>query len=111
MITLQGNKAKKRNRSRTFHDYRAAKRSLEVLLSLLPRHRKHVQVQAVDDDGLRSLLERLEVLDSIGRDARCSNCGSMVTLETISAVYPENGEVRFICSNGKCAAAVAQTDG
>ena len=68
--------------------------------------RERVQVQAVDDEGLGSLLERLGVLDSIGKDARCVSCGNIVTLESIAAVYPEDGAVRFICDNPKCAASM-----
>jgi hypothetical protein len=99
------------NTFQRFHGSRSAEPGIEVLLSLLPGRRKHVEVRAVDDEGLKALLERLGVLESLGKDARCSVCGNVVTLESISAVYPEDGKVRFICSNGKCAASVVSSDG
>lgn len=67
-------------------------------------------MQAVDDCGLTSLLARLGVLDSIGKDARCVSCGNLVTLDTIDAVYPERDDVKFICSNAKCSTSVVPPD-
>ncbi len=61
-----------------------------------------VEVQAVDDRGLEKLLRELCVFETLGVNARCSSCGDIVTFQTISAVYPEDGEVRFLCSNAKC---------
>lgn len=78
---------------------------------LLQKPRPRVQVEAVDDEGLAVLLERLGVLQSVGKDARCASCGDIVTLDSIAAVYPDNGAVRFICSNAKCAALMVPPDG
>jgi hypothetical protein len=77
---------------------------------LLEKPRPRVQVEAVDDEGLALLLEQLGVLDSVGKDARCASCGNVVTLDSIAAVYPDNGVVRFICSNAKCTALMVPPD-
>jgi len=64
----------------------------------LPR----VELQAVDDEGLKNLLLELGVLDTLGTSAQCSECRCLVSLETIAAVYPQDEEVRFLCVNAKC---------
>jgi hypothetical protein len=68
----------------------------------LGQGRSHHVVQAVDDRGLERLLSSLGVLETIGVSARCARCGQIVTLETIAAVYPEDDQVRFLCTNGRC---------
>jgi recombinational DNA repair protein (RecF pathway) len=69
-----------------------------------------VQVQAVDDRGLEALLKELGVADRLGKDARCARCGDLVSLETIETVYPEEGKVKLICNNAKCATALVTPD-
>lgn len=69
-----------------------------------------MQVQAVDDRGLSALLKELGVFESIGKDARCARCGNLVSLDSIETLFPEDGKVRFICNNAKCATALVTPD-
>lgn len=73
------------------------------------RRSRHI-VQAVDDRGLKKLLTALGMLDTLGSTARCARCGEAVMLTTIAAVYPEDGQVRFLCANGKCANAIEEPE-
>jgi len=74
------------------------------------RQPRHHQVAAVDDAGLEALLRELGVLDSIGETARCVRCGDLISLDSIEAIYPEDGEVRFVCNSGKCSTAFVTPD-
>ena len=65
---------------------------------------------AVDDAGLEALLRELGVLESLGKDARCVRCGDLISLDSIETIYPEDGEVKFVCNRAKCATALVTPD-
>jgi hypothetical protein len=73
------------------------------------RLRRH-QVAAVDDAGLEALLKELGVFESVGKDARCALCGNLIPLGSIETIYPDEGEVKFICSRARCATAMVTPD-
>lgn len=87
-----------------------AKGPFERRMWSVKNRRQRLEVQAVDDKGLVALLKRLGVYGRIGTDARCVRCGNLVTIDSIEAIFPEDGEVRFICTNAKCATALVTPD-
>lgn len=61
------------------------------------------KLKAVHDDDLIAFLEEVGVLDSLkaGRTT-CKCCGEPLSIETLEALYPEHGEIRFVCSKPSC---------
>ena len=70
--------------------------------------RKKTNIKAVGEDDFVSFLRELGVYDSLGGEARCFSCGRKLGLRDIDAVFPSNGEVKFICGNSKCALAFGE---
>jgi len=60
-------------------------------------------IAAVHDDNLTDFLESLGVLSDVtnGR-AKCKFCHRLVTLDNLAAVFPESGDVKFVCDNVGC---------
>lgn len=69
-----------------------------------------MQVQAVDDRGLEALLKELGLFDALGKDTRCVRCGNVLNIDDIDSIFPDDGKVRFICSNAKCTTALVTPD-
>ena len=60
-------------------------------------------LRAVDDDGLRPLLEQLGVLDQVVEaTVTCKFCREPVSFDNLAAIFPESNEVKFVCSEPDC---------
>jgi len=66
-------------------------------------------ISAVHDDDLVQFLEGLGVLAEVesGR-AKCKFCRQSVDLENLAAVFPESGDVKFVCDRRGCLASLAE---
>lgn len=71
--------------------------------------KKRATVSAVHDDDLDAFLKSLGVFPDVaaGR-TRCKFCGDSVNLETLSAVFPESGDIKFVCSKPVCMTLLAE---
>lgn len=61
------------------------------------------KLRAVHDKDLEEFLSSIGVLDQI-RDGYCycSVCNTPITIENLSAVYPKNDKINFVCENLSC---------
>ena len=60
-------------------------------------------IKAVDSQDMETYLASLGVLDEVLKgNCRCAMCDKPVTLKTISCLYPENGQVMFVCDSAIC---------
>ena len=60
-------------------------------------------IQAVHTKDVEKYLNSLGVLNLVKEgECFCSECGSKITLENFSAVYPKDGNVNFICGSISC---------
>jgi predicted adenine nucleotide alpha hydrolase (AANH) superfamily ATPase len=63
---------------------------------------KHT-IKAVHDYDLENYLKSIGFLNKIKEgEVRCKFCGNIITLETIEAIVPLDGEITFVCENQKC---------
>ena len=60
-------------------------------------------IAAVHDDDLTEFLDSLGVLSDVtsGR-SRCKFCRGPVTLDNLAAVFPESGDIKFVCDKVGC---------
>ena len=60
-------------------------------------------IAAVHDDNLAEFLAGLGVLTEVTNGkARCKFCHGPVTLDNLIAVFPESGDVKFVCDRTGC---------
>lgn len=66
-------------------------------------------ISAVHDDDLVHFLEGIGVLAEVesGR-ATCKFCGQSVDLNNLIAVFPESGDIKFVCDRQGCLADLAE---
>jgi hypothetical protein len=66
-------------------------------------------ISAVHDDDLIGFLGGLGVLADVkyGK-ASCKFCRQSVTLENLIAVFPESGDIKFVCDRPGCLANLAE---
>ena len=69
------------------------------------RPRTSVKVKAVHDDQLIGYLRSLG-LDPDGVLGRCKFCGDPVTIEDLTALFPQGGDLKVICHKRECIAGV-----
>ncbi|MGH9516017.1 MAG: hypothetical protein ACRD3P_10115 [Terriglobales bacterium] len=66
-------------------------------------------ISAVHDDDLTKFLAGLGVLSQVvNGEARCKFCRGTVTMENLVAVFPESGDIKFVCDRPGCLALLAQ---
>jgi hypothetical protein len=66
-------------------------------------------LSAVHDDDLVDFLDGLGVLGDIKNSrATCKFCRQSVSLENLVAVFPESGEIKFVCDRPGCLADLAE---
>lgn len=67
------------------------------------------KISAVHDDDLIGFLDGLGVLSDVkyGR-AVCKFCHEPVNLATLAAVFPESGDVKFVCDKPRCLSLLAE---
>src|ERR1039457_7270513 len=60
-------------------------------------------IAAVHDDNLTEFLDSLGVLSEVTKGrAKCKFCHGPVTLDNLAAVFPESGDVKFVCDKVGC---------
>jgi hypothetical protein len=66
-------------------------------------------ISAVHDDDLVHFLDGLGVLDDV-RDgkAKCKFCRQPVDLDNLAAVFPDSGDIKFVCDRRGCLADLAE---
>ena len=66
-------------------------------------------ISAVHDDDLVQFLDGLGVLADVeSGSAKCKFCRQSVDLENLVAVFPESGDVKFVCDRQGCLAHLAE---
>jgi len=60
-------------------------------------------IDAVHDNDLETLLLRLGLLHDVhsGR-SKCKFCRSVVTLDSLQALFPDSGSVAIVCDKPEC---------
>ena len=65
-------------------------------------------ISAVHDDDLVRFLDGLGVLAAVENgEANCKFCRQSVNLDNLAAVFPESGDVKFVCDRSGCLADLA----
>lgn len=60
-------------------------------------------LNAVYGDDIISALKNIDEYDRvIAGKVKCKFCGEKITLDIISAIFPESGDVKYICSSPEC---------
>jgi len=66
-------------------------------------------IAAVHDDDLVGFLDSLGVLSDVKRgDARCKFCRQVISLDNLVAVFPESGDIKFVCDKPGCLALLGE---
>ena len=64
---------------------------------------KKETINAIHEDDLKPILDKLGILEKIStHEAKCSICNKILTLDSISALYTINGEVKLVCEKNMC---------
>lgn len=64
-------------------------------------------LKAVHDDSLVEYLESLGVRSRVeaGRE-KCAFCGDVITYDSLHALFPDSGQIKFACSKADCVKAL-----
>ncbi|MGD0161400.1 MAG: hypothetical protein ABSB39_02935 [Candidatus Sulfotelmatobacter sp.] len=66
-------------------------------------------ISAVHDDDLVHFLDGIGVLNDVkSGNANCKFCRQSVNLENLVAVFPESGDIKFVCDRPGCLADLAE---
>lgn len=61
------------------------------------------KLSVVHDDDLEVLLKSLNVYESVlNKEKRCLFCNSLITIDNIDSIVPQDGKVEFTCDDIKC---------
>ena len=73
--------------------------------------RKRIEVKAVWDSQLQSLLENLGILEPLllGK-LKCARCGRTVDLDNLGAIIPQKDEVIVVCDDTPCVHSVTRSE-
>lgn len=60
-------------------------------------------LKTLHEQDLERYLEKLGVLSSVNDgSAKCKFCGDTLRLDSIHALFPESGQVKFVCNKPAC---------
>lgn len=63
------------------------------------------KINAITDDKLILLLTNIGLYENvISGKIKCKFCGEIVTIECISAIFPESGSIKISCDKPSCIA-------
>lgn len=63
------------------------------------------RIKAIHDDNLIALLKNLKLYDDImARKIKCKFCKESISLDNLSAIIPDSGNIGFACDSPKCLA-------
>lgn len=66
-------------------------------------------ISAVHDDDLMEFLDGLGVLGNLqAGKAKCKFCRDTVTFDNLAAIFPESGDVKFVCDKDGCLSSLAE---
>jgi hypothetical protein len=66
---------------------------------------KRLSLRAVHDSDLREFLVSLGILDQVSQGVySCAMCGIQIGIDNFGAIYPERGEICFVCDRTSCLA-------
>lgn len=66
-------------------------------------HMDTSEIKAILDEDFENLLRRLNVYDAVvNGTVTCEYCHEGITLDNISMVFPQNGQVCFCCDKKEC---------
>ncbi len=66
-------------------------------------------ISAVHDDDLVGFLDSLGVLSDLERgEVKCKFCREVINLNNLVAVFPESGDIKFVCDKPACLARLAE---
>ncbi len=61
------------------------------------------EIKAVHDDDLETLLSNLNILNDVkSGKKKCRFCGCVIDLDNLEAIFPDSGDIKFVCSNPEC---------
>lgn len=64
---------------------------------------KKTPLKVVHANELENLLESLKVREKVEHGkVKCVSCGKTLELESIGAISPQNGFIKFTCENTNC---------
>lgn len=65
------------------------------------------RVSAVHEDDLNEYLEKLGILRRLERgEMNCFECKDTLSLESISAIFPDSGSIKGVCNKPDCLSAL-----
>ena len=74
----------------------------------LIRHQPPVP-DAVFDDELQPFLEKLGVWGKFQRgELRCKFCQTTITFENLHSMFPQSGDIKFVCERAECTRMLAE---
>lgn len=75
---------------------------MQLIRNIFSNKSKHA-IKAVEDQDLEKYLNSLGVLEEIKKgEVLCQYCGNKITIESLEAIVPRDGSVKFVCRNKNC---------
>lgn len=70
---------------------------------------KRHTLSAVDGDQVENFLSGLGVLNRFNAgQCKCKFCGDVVRIATLYAVFPDGGDIKFVCMKPMCIAQLVE---
>ncbi len=64
---------------------------------------KKTNIKVVQDEKLEGYLRSIGIYQNVvGGKIHCAFCGKKITMENLQALYPENKNIKIVCSNINC---------
>jgi hypothetical protein len=61
------------------------------------------EIKGIFEDDLQQFLKSIGELSEIrAGKVKCKNCGNIITIENLAIVYPDSGDIKYICNNPEC---------
>jgi hypothetical protein len=68
---------------------------------MIKAHKEKVNV--VHDQDLEAFLDKIGVLqDYLSGEKKCKFCKIVMTLDNLHSVFPQSGDVKFVCDKPEC---------
>ncbi len=66
-------------------------------------------LKVVHQDKLKTFLKNLEMLDEIvDSKVKCKFCKTIITLDNINGIFPENNTIKISCDKPECVVALTE---
>lgn len=60
-------------------------------------------LKTIHEKDFKAYLKKIKVLDLVENGkAKCKFCDEIITLKNIYSLFPESGQVRFVCEKSAC---------